>query len=122
MKLLADQNVHRRVVLRLREAGYDVEFILETMPGRLDPDILARPDIGEFVFITGDKGFGDWIFHQGLPRPSAILFSRLPHPQWADTADRLIALLEEGVQPGQMITITKGGERVKPFPLGASDA
>ncbi|PAX08204.1 DUF5615 family PIN-like protein [Sphingomonas lenta] len=121
MKLLADQNVHRRVVLRLRDAGYDVEFILETMPGRLDEQILARPDIGELVFITGDKGFGRWIFDLGLPRPLSILYSRLPQPDWADTADRLLRILEEGVAPGQMITITKDGERTKPFPLGASN-
>lgn len=119
MRLLADQNVHRRVVVRLREAGYAVEYIEETMPGRLDPDILARADIGELIFITGDKGFGDWTFNKGLPRPFAILLSRLPHPDWAETADRLIAILERGVASGQMITITKSADRAKPFPLGA---
>ncbi|WP_353204680.1 DUF5615 family PIN-like protein [Sphingomonas sp.] len=119
MKLLADQNVHRRVVLQLREAGYDVEFILETMPGRFDPEILARPDIGSLIFITGDKGFGNWIFNLGLPPPLAILFSRLPHSEWAVTVDRVIAVLERGTMAGQMITITQDGERTKPLPIGA---
>lgn len=122
MRLLADQNVHARVVARLRQAGYAVEFIQETMPGRLDEAILARSDIGMLIFITGDKGFGDWTFNKGLPRPNAILLSRLPHPEWALTADRLIACLERGVAPGQMITITKSGDRTKPFPPGASNA
>lgn len=117
---MADQNVHARVVARLREAGFDVEFLLETMPGRLDPDILARPDIGEFIFVAGDKGYGDWIFNKGLGQPHAILLSRLPHPEWAETADRLTACLERGVAPGQMTTITERGERLKPFPPGAS--
>lgn len=121
MKLLADQNVHRRVVLRLREAGYDVEFILETMPGRLDPEILARADIGALIFITGDKGFGNWVFNLGLPPPLAILFSRLPHSEWDATADRLIAVLEGGTMAGQMITITQDGERTKPLPIGANN-
>jgi predicted nuclease of predicted toxin-antitoxin system len=121
VKLLADQNVHRRVVLRLREAGYDVEFVQETMPGRLDEQILARPDISGLIFITGDKGFGRWIFDLGLPRPMAILYSRLSQPDWAATADRLLLILEQGVAPGQMITITKDGERRKPFPLGATN-
>jgi Domain of unknown function (DUF5615) len=119
VRLLADQNVHRRVVVRLREAGYGVEYIQETMPGRLDPDILARADIGELIFITGDKGFGDWTFNKGLPTPRAILLTRLPHPDWSDTADRLIAILERGITPGQIITITKAADRARSFPPGA---
>ncbi|WP_375288907.1 DUF5615 family PIN-like protein [Sphingomonas sp.] len=121
MRLIADQNVHRRVVKRLREAGYEVEHIQETMPGRSDEDLLRRADIGEAIFITGDKGFGDWTFNKGLPRPRAILLSRLPQPEWATTADRLIACLERGIAPGQMVTITKSGERIKPFPPGANN-
>ena len=91
MRVLADQNVHRRVVAHLREAGVDVEYILETMPGRPDHEILARADIGELILVTGDKGFGDWVFNKGLPRPHAILLSRLPHLDWQATAMRLIA-------------------------------
>ncbi len=89
------------------------------MPGRLDPDILARPDIGEMIFNTGDKGFGDWTFNKGLPRRVAILLTRLPHPDWAETADRLMAILERGVAPGQIITIIKSADRAKAFPPGA---
>ena len=122
MQLLADQNVHRRVVVCLREAGFEVEFILETMPGRSDQDILARDDIGEFVLITGDKGFGDWIFNKGLGRPLAILLSRLPQPEWATTAGRLIDVLEQGVAAGQITTITRDGTRIRPFPTGVQNA
>ena len=122
MRIIADQNVHRRVVLRLREAGHDVEFIQESMPGRSDEKLLHRGDITDAIFITGDKGFGDWTFNKGWPRPHAIILSRLPHPEWAATADRLLACLERGVPAGQMITITRSGERAKPFPLGANDA
>lgn len=121
MRLLADQNVHRRVEQCLRAAGFDVECILKTMPGLLDEEILARSDIGDLIFITGDKGFGDWVFNKRLPQPLMILLSRLPQPEWRTTADRLIAILERGVAPGQMITITKDGERTKPFPPGANN-
>ena len=114
--------MHRRVVQSLRGAGFDVEFILETMPGSLDEQILARPDIGTLIFITGDKGFGDWLFNKRLPQPHALLLSRLPQPEWRDTVDRLIAVLERGVPAGQMITINKDGNRIKPFPAGASNA
>ena len=92
------------------------------MPGRSDRMLLHRDDIADAVFITGDKGFGDWTFNRGWPRPLAIILSRLPHTEWAATADRILACLERGVLAGHMITITRGGERSKPFPLGANDA
>ena len=116
MKLVADQNVHRRVVLHLRDVGFEVEFLDETMPGRSDQEILSRSDIGDAIFITGDKGFGKWIFNEGLPAPHAILFSRLSHSEWRSTAERLIALLEGGSIAGQMITITNAGDRAKALP------
>ncbi|WP_375396979.1 DUF5615 family PIN-like protein [uncultured Sphingomonas sp.] len=121
MKLLIDQNVHRRVVLCLRKAGYDVEFILETMPGRLDQEILARTDISTLVFITGDKGFGDWVFNQGLLAPLAILLSRLPHGEWQATADRLIEVLEGGASPGQITILIKDGVRRRALPSGVNN-
>ena len=103
-------------MLSLREAGYDVEFIQETMPGRSDQEILSRTDIGNVIFITGDKGFGSWIFNLGLPAPNALMFTRLPHFEWRLTADRLIALLEGASIAGQMITITNTGDRRKALP------
>ncbi len=106
------------MVLCLREAGFEVEYIQETTPGRPDQQILARPDIGSFILITGDKGFGDWIFNKGLGRPSAILLRRLPHSEWAATAERIIDLLVRGVGQGQIITITRDGARTRQFPTG----
>ena len=120
--LIADENTHRGVINRLRDAGLTPEWIKESMPGTPDSDILARADIGSAIFITNDRDFGDLIFHRGMPAPGAILYVRLPHRLADATADRLLALLEVGVTTGHMITITKDGERKKPFPPGASDA
>ncbi|WP_010218017.1 DUF5615 family PIN-like protein [Sphingomonas sp. PAMC 26621] len=119
MRLLLDENVHRTVVTRLREAGFELEWISETSPGALDPEILARSDIAQFILITNDGDFGDLIFNHGLPAPKTILYTRLPHRAAEQTVTCLIALLEAGVPAGQMITLTKNGERTKPFPSGA---
>ena len=119
MRLLLDENAHIIVVERLREAGFALEWVGETTPGALDPQILARPDIGQLILITNDSDFGDLIFNHGLPTPRTILYTRLPHRAAEQTATRLIALLEAGVSAGQMITLTKNGERTKPFPAGA---
>jgi hypothetical protein len=71
------------------------------------------------VLITCDRDFGDLIFSRGMPTPRAILYVRLPHRQADATADRLLSLIERGGIEGHIITITKDGERTKPFPAGA---
>ena len=119
MRLLADEHTHFVVVDRLRGAGFDVEWIVQSMPGIADRDILARDDIGQFILITNDRDFGDLIFNHRLPCPKSILYTRLAHREAELTATRLIALLEAGVPAGQIITLTKNGERAKPFPAGA---
>ena len=84
----------------------------------LEHDQLARPDIAELIFVTYDRDFGDLIFHQGFPVPRAILYSRLGRADARHAADRIVAVIERGVEAGYMITITKDGERSKPFPAG----
>ena len=120
MRRLVDENMHRIVVARLRDAGFDVEWVKQSSPGALDPEILGRPDIGSLIFVTHDRDFGDLIFSKGLPTPYAILYTRLPHRLPNLTADLLIALLEDGVPAGQMVTVKRDGSRAKPFPSGAS--
>ncbi len=73
------------------------------------------------ILITHDRDFGDLLFNKGLPVPHVVLYSRLPHRLADATADRILALLEAGVAAGQMVTLTKDGDRMKPFPPGVSD-
>ena len=40
MKILADESVDAPVVEALRDAGHDVEFVLEISPGIPDTDVL----------------------------------------------------------------------------------
>ena len=116
--MLADENVHAVVVDRLRRAGLDVEWVAESGFGAADQDLLGRPDIAGLIFITFDRDFGDLIFNQGFPVPRAILYSRLGRADPRHAADRIVAVIERGVEAGYMITITKDGERSKPFPAG----
>ena len=121
MRLLADENQHPAVIARLRAAGHDVEWIRETSRGVIDEVILERPDIGAFIFVTDDRDFGDLIFNRGYPAPRAILYNRLNRVHPDAIADRLLALIEHGAIEGHILTITKDGERRKPFPTGAEN-
>ena len=122
MRLLADENTHGILVARLRGAGFDVEWISESAPGISDAAILDRADISTLILITNDRDFGNLIFNEGKPAPRALLYTRLPHRAARDTADRLARLIERGDIDGHIITLTKDGERRKPFPAGASNA
>jgi len=119
VRLLADENMHAVVIARLQGAGFNVEWVKRTSPGASDTEILSRPDIDEFIFITHDRDFGDLVFNKNMPTPCTILYTRIPHREPGLNADVLIALLEAGVPSGQMITITKDGNRIRPFPTGA---
>ena len=119
MELLADENQHPIVVARLRAAGHEVEFILESTPGAKDGEILNRPDIGRMIFLTYDRDFGDLIFKRGSPVPRSLVYTRLNRVDPSDIADRLIAVLDTGVPAGHVVTIGKNGIRTRPFPTGA---
>jgi predicted nuclease of predicted toxin-antitoxin system len=119
--LIADENQHPIVVARLRGAGHRVQWIRESSPGAADANILAKEDIGSLVFITDDRDFGDLIFNRGFPGPAAILYTQLSRVEPDVIAERLLALIEDGVASGHIITITKDGARVKPFPTGAAN-
>jgi predicted nuclease of predicted toxin-antitoxin system len=122
VRLVADENVHGKVVKRLRARGHEVEWIRETDRGALDPDILARPDLRSAVLITNDRDYGDLIFRRRLPPPQAILYTRTPHRDWLLTSDLLLQELARGVRLHHMTTISSGGIRYKPFTPGATNA
>jgi predicted nuclease of predicted toxin-antitoxin system len=121
VRLVADENVHGKVIRRLRASGYEVESIKETDKGALDPDILARPDLRTAVLITNDRDYGDLVFRRGLPPPQAILYTRTPHRDWLLTSDLLLRELARGVRLHHMTTIASGGVRYKPFIPGVPD-
>jgi predicted nuclease of predicted toxin-antitoxin system len=119
VRLLADENVHGKVVRALRERGFEVEWIKESSRGISDSLILSRQDIGSLILITNDRDFGDLIFNQGLSPPKALLYTKLPHRDWQLVANRLIAVLDEGVSAGHIVTLSSDRNRISPFPFGA---
>ena len=122
MLLLADENQHPLVIARLRAAGYNVEALAETSSGMTDVDILRRADIASTILVTYDRDFGELIFKHGHAAPLAVLYTRLSRAEPDYIADRLIALLAGGIAHGHITSVTKDGERVKPFPSGATNA
>ena len=117
MRFLADENVSRLVVERLRSGGHDVVSIAETKSGAPDGDILAAADVDGRILITEDRDFGEMVIRQRLGVRGLMLLEldRLSNEMEAATvadvasthADRLF---------GNLVVIEPGRIRVRPLP------
>ncbi len=76
MKIVADENIDKDIVDRLRLDGHQVLYVAEAEPGIDDHAVLALSLEGEGVLLTADKDFGDLIFRQRLLH-SGVLLVRL---------------------------------------------
>lgn len=64
MNFLADENVDRQIVERLRHEGYDVRYIAEKDAGISDYEVLDLANREESLLLTADKDFGELVFRQ----------------------------------------------------------
>ncbi len=59
---LADEGVDKPIVMALRNASFDVSYILETHPGAEDSFILESAFYEQRILITQDKDFGELVY------------------------------------------------------------
>jgi len=60
LNLLADENVDRQIVERLRHDGFDVRY--KTDAGISDDEVLDLANREESLLLTADKDFGELVF------------------------------------------------------------
>lgn len=90
--LVADENVPRPVLDRLRADGWDVDAITDLAPGSPDEQVLARANLERKVLLTQDRDFGELAFSSKLPVAGIVLFE-LERLSLASQADRLSTVL-----------------------------
>ncbi len=73
MNLLADEDVDRPIVERLRRDGHHVEYVAEMQPGLSDDAVLDLANQQEALLLTADKDFGELVFRQGRATCGVIL-------------------------------------------------
>lgn len=73
MNLLADENIDRRIVDRLRSDGHAVDWIAEFAPSVPDEVVLKRSADANAVLITEDKDFGELVYRRRLSHTGVIL-------------------------------------------------
>lgn len=62
MNFLADENIDRQIVERLRQESHKVQYVAETDAGITDYEVLDMANREEILLLTADKDFGELVF------------------------------------------------------------
>lgn len=117
MRFLADENVSRLVIDRLRAAGREVISIGETKPGSLDNEVVNAADVEDCILITEDQDFGELVIRQRLGVRGLILLEldRLSNSAEADAVMDVISTHADKLL-GNLVVIEPGRVRIRPLP------
>lgn len=116
IRFLADENVSRLVVERLRGAGFDATWIGETLSGASDHEVLAIAIEEDRILITEDRDFGELTIRQRTEVPAVVLLE-LDRLSNTAEADRVSAVLSANADKlaGHLIVIEPGRVRLRPL-------
>src|SRR5574337_2233363 len=115
-RFLADENVPRLVVERLRSAGFDVKSIGGRDAGASDSEVLSIAVDEGRVVITEDRDFGEMIVRQRA-RVSGVLLLELDRLSNMAEADRVTSVVSANDErfSGHLVVIEPGRIRVRPL-------
>jgi predicted nuclease of predicted toxin-antitoxin system len=117
MRFLADENVSRRVVERLRLERHDLALVAGTHAGISDPDVLKLAATGARILITEDRDFGDLVVRQRLNVAGVILLEldRVSNEMEADRVASVVATYLDRLTYN-LVVIEPARVRVRPLP------
>lgn len=73
MNLVADENIDRAIVERLRRDGHQVAYIAELSPSVSDEDVLQQAAASVAVLVTEDKDFGELVYRRRQAHAGVLL-------------------------------------------------
>jgi predicted nuclease of predicted toxin-antitoxin system len=117
MRFLADENIARAIIERLRSSGLDVLAVVEETPAASDKDVLALAVAEQRIVITEDRDFGEMVIRQRMPVRGIILLELDPLPN-AVAAKRVAEVIASRVDGlvGNLLIIEPGRLRIRPLP------
>jgi predicted nuclease of predicted toxin-antitoxin system len=120
MRFLADENVSKLVITRLRESGFEVLSIKETSSGAPDKDVLAKADSEDCILITEDRDFGELVVRQRLGVRGIILLEldRVSNIAEANLVAGLISTHGDKFL-GNLTVLEPARIRIRPLPADA---
>lgn len=117
MRFLADENISRLIIERLRVAGFDVTSVAETNPGASDNYVLASASSEDRILITEDRDFGELVVRQRLTVRGVVLLEldRLSNSAEADVVRAVVSANADQLA-GNLVVVEPGRVRVRPLP------
>ncbi len=114
MNFVADENIDRQIVERLREDGHTVIYVAEMDPGIPDEDVIRLADMRSSTLITADKDFGELVFRQALVTHGVVLI-RLAGLSQSRKAELLSSAIRERAFeiPNAFSVVTPGTIRIR---------
>jgi len=114
LKFLADENVDRPIVARLRAEGHAVTYVLELAPSIPDAEVASLAARESALLITADKDFGELMFRERRITQGVILIRLSGLSAELKAALVASALREhEAELPGNFAVIAPGGVRIR---------
>lgn len=114
MNLLADENIDRGIVARLRADGHQVGWIAELSPSVPDEEVLRQAAAGGAVLVTEDKDFGELVYRRRLAHAGVLLvrLEGLDNPAKAEVVSQ--AVRDHGADlPGAFAVVSPDSVRVR---------
>src|SRR5260221_10269238 len=117
MRLLADENVSRLVIERLRTCGFEVISVSDTKKGAPDTDVLSAANAEGCILITEDRDFGELVIRQRLSVRGVILLEldRLSNAAEADAVAEIVSIHADKLS-GNLVVIEPGRVRLLALP------
>ncbi len=117
MRVIVNENITATVIQELRQRGYDVLSVKESMRGADDATILQRAEVEQRLVLTHDKDFGELAFRHKLPASCGIILFRLSGPEPSADNQRLLDVINGRTDwPGHFSVVTDHRIRMRPLP------
>lgn len=114
MKFLADEDVDKPIVERLRRNGQVVLYVIEMEPGISDDEVIRRANEERALLLTADKDFGELVFRQGRIVHGVLLIRLAGLSPQHKAKVVTIAIQEHADELAQSFTvITPGAVRIR---------
>ena len=90
--ILADENIPTYIIQSLRNEGFEVTSVYETSRGISDEQVIEIATEYDFLLLTEDKDFGEWVFAHHA-KGLSVLFLRYSFEELQGITQALIHLL-----------------------------
>jgi predicted nuclease of predicted toxin-antitoxin system len=119
VKFLADECCPASIVSALREAGHDVNYVIEISPEISDLEAAALAQAQRRVLVTEDYDFGELAVRHHVRMPGLVILALLDQPRDFRVRRMLetVARFADDLY-GQITVVELNRERVRPLVAG----